>query len=121
MKRIVILFLAISVCIFSCTDRDDEISAVNIRIKNASTFIFDEVQVGDAEELHMNLAPDAYSAYLEYELAYSYAYIEIKSGEDTFVLQPIDFVGESELPLGFYTYELNVNEEGDVSLNFVID
>ena len=54
-------------------------------------------------------------------MAYQYAFVEIKSGEDIYVLQPIDFVGETELPIGFYTYKLNINEEGEVSLQFVVD
>lgn len=107
--------------IIGCTDRDDNVDAVNIRVRNVSSFTFDEVVVGEADKIHMNLASDSYSEYLEYETAYSYAFIEIKSGEETFVLQPIDFVGETELPIGFYTYELNVSEQGDVSLNFVAD
>ena len=47
MKRISILFLALVVTAVGCTDRDDEVIAVNIRIQNASSLTFDEVQVGD--------------------------------------------------------------------------
>lgn len=105
----------------ACTDRDDEISTVQIRIKNASNITYDEVQVGDSEEVYINVSPDAYSEYLEYEIAYSYAAIEIHSGEETYVLQPIDFVGETQLPPGFYTYQLAISEEGVVAFEFLID
>jgi hypothetical protein len=37
------------------------------------------------------------------------------------VLQPIDFEGETELPIGFYTYKLSIDEEGEVGLKFVVD
>lgn len=121
MKRFLAFSLSIGMLLASCTDKDDDVSAVNIRIKNASTLTFDEVTVGDQEILHMNVAPEAYSDYLEYETAYTYAYIEIKAGEETYILQPIDFVGETPLPIGFYTYELNVSEAGEVSLQFVVD
>lgn len=121
MKRVFLLFFALGCLASGCTDKDDDVNAVNIRIKNVSSLIFDEVQVGDAEEVHMNVSPNDYSTYFIYETAYQYAFISIKSGAETYTLQPIDFVGETELPIGFYTYELNVTAEGDVELNFVID
>ena len=69
----------------------------------------------------MNITTDGFSEYQEYELAYQYAYVQITSGEEVFVLQPIDFVGETPLPIGLYTYVLNIDEEGQVSLEFRID
>lgn len=121
MKRLIVLLLSVASLTTGCTDRDDDVNEVNVRIKNVSDKTFDEVQVGDAEELHMNISPDDFSEYLVYETAYRYAFIQILSGEETFTLQPIDFVGETALPIGFYTYELNITEEGDITLNFVID
>ena len=121
MKRLFLLCLAMVSALFGCTDRNDDVNAVNLRIKNVSNITFDEVQVGDAEEVHTNVAPDNFSEYFIYETAYQYAFIEIKSGEETYTLQPIDFVGETELPIGLYTYELNVTSEGDVELTFKID
>ena len=121
MKKYVLLFAVLSTFVISCTDRDDELDAVNLRIKNVSSIFFDEVVVGDAPDPHLNVAPDSFSEYFIYETAYQYAFIQITSGEDSFVLQPIDFVGETELPIGFYTYELDVSDTGEVLLNFVID
>lgn len=121
MRRLfLILFGAVSI-VLGCTDRDDDINEVNIRVQNVSSLAFDEVQVGDAEKVHMNLAPDDHSEYLVYETAYQFAFIEIKSGAETYTLQPIDFVGETALPIGLYTYELNISAEGDVELIFRID
>ncbi len=122
MKRITLIVLMI-VCLVAtgCTDRDDKISTVQIRIKNTSSITYDEVLVGDAEELHMDVPPDGYSEYFEYAVAYRYAYIQIHSGEETYILQPIDFLGETPLPPGFYTYQLSVSLEGAVILEFIID
>lgn len=120
MKSFLILLLTFSLVI-GCTDRDDNLSAVNIRVKNDSSITFDIVQVGTEENMHSNIAPGAFSDYLAYETAFSYSYIEITSGEETFILQPIDFVGETELPAGFYTYELDIDTDGNVNLNFVVD
>ena len=117
-------YLIIALLLFStlaCTDRDDELVAVNIRIRNISDITFDQVQVGEPEKVHENVAPDSFTVYLEYEVAYRIAFIEIRSGAETFVLQPIDFVGEEELPIGLYTYELDIDEEGQVILNFRVD
>jgi heat shock protein HslJ len=43
--------------------------------------------------------------------AYSYAYVKVTAGGDEFVLQPIDYVGESLLAPGEYTYVLDVAEQ----------
>ncbi|MBT8312018.1 MAG: hypothetical protein KJO94_00305 [Eudoraea sp.] len=121
MKRYIVLILLLAVGFVGCTDRDDDLEAINIRIKNASTLNFDSVQVGESPEPYLNVAPDGYSGYQEFEIAFNYAFIQITSGEETYTLQPIDFVGETPLPLGFYTYELDISDTGEVTLNFVID
>jgi hypothetical protein len=121
MKRLIILCMTLGLMTAACTDRDDDLTTINIRIKNASTLVFDEVIVGDGDHMYEALDPDTYSEYQEYETAYAYAYIQITSGEEVYVLQPIDFVGEEVLPIGLYTYELNVDAEGAVTLVFSID
>lgn len=117
MKRLALLFLMFTV-FMGCTDRDDDLIGVNIRIKNESGVTFDTVHVGSDEMIHENIAPDEYSGYLEYETAYAYAYVNITVGDGNYVLQPIDFVGETPLEIGFYTYGLNLSEEGQVILSF---
>ena len=120
MTRFVFLFLIVAV-FMGCSDRDDDLEGVNIRIKNESSLTFDTVEVGGNETVHENIGPDEYSGYLEYEMAYSYAYINITVGEENYVLQPIDYVGETPLENGFYTYGLSISEEGNVVLNFMVD
>jgi len=121
MKRLILLFVALGMMTVACSDRDDDLTTINIRIKNKSSLVFDEVVVGGENNVYEMVTPDSYSEYQEFETAYPYAYIQITSGEEVFVLQPIDFVGEEILPIGLYTYELNVDEEGQVSLEFQID
>ncbi|NJB70691.1 hypothetical protein GGR42_001153 [Saonia flava] len=120
-KAVLFLLFIVALSGISCTDRDDNVETVDIRIKNVSSVTFDEVQVGGEEMIHENIAPDKFSEYLEYETAYRYAYIQIKSGAEVYTLQPFDFVGETPLAIGVYTYELDIDEEGNVLLNFVID
>ena len=120
MKKWLTFFVILTISL-SCTDRDDDIEEVNIRVRNISSIVFDQVQVGEADKIHENVSPDTFTEYLQYEEAYRYAYIEIQSGAETYVLQPIDFVGENPLPIGLYTYELNITDEGEVTLEFVVD
>jgi len=115
-------FLIVSLFLLTgCTDRDDDLNGVHIRIKNGSDLTYDRVQVGAGDKLHTNISPGAFSGYLEYDIAYDYAYINIISGDENFVFQPIDFVGETPLEHGFYTYVLNISEEGTVQLDFLVD
>jgi hypothetical protein len=120
-KVISISFLIILFCVGCNNDRDDKLTAANIRVRNVSSLTFDTVQVGTVENIHENIGPDEYSDYLEYEIAYEYDYIEIVSETGAYIYQPVDFVGETPLTPGFYTYELDVTEEGEVLLNFVVD
>lgn len=121
MKKLFFLLFTIALLFVACEDRDDNINAVNIRIKNEASFTFKRVQVGDDEKIHENIAPGDYSGYLEYETAYKYAYVHIEADSTSYTYQPIDFVGEDSLSFGFYTYKLNVSEDGDVSLVFAVD
>ncbi|MGB5645754.1 hypothetical protein [Muriicola sp.] len=121
MKRLIILCMSLGLMTMACSDRDDDITSINIRINNKSSLVFDEVLVGDEDHIYEALDPDTYSEYKEFETAYSYAYIRITSGEEVYVLQPIDFVGEEILPIGLYTYELDIDTEGQVTLEFSID
>lgn len=121
MKKKLFPVIILLILNFGCTDRDDDVAIVNIRIKNTSTFTFESVQVGDEESIHLNIASGGYSPYLEYEVAYRYNYIRIEANEESYVLQPIDYVGETPLPVGFYTYELSIAEGGDVQLTFKVD
>ncbi|EWH12826.1 hypothetical protein KLA_12619 [Cellulophaga geojensis KL-A] len=122
-NKILLPLILLVLTIFSCDDRDDNLEAVNIRIKNVSAVAYDVVQInGDTENVHTDVASGALSDYFEYETAYAYASIVIETEEQTYTLQPIDYVGETPLPLGFYTYELNITEEGNsVELNLVVD
>ncbi len=121
MKKLFFLLLAAAIFLGSCTDRDDKGGQVNIRVKNVANFNFNKVIVGEEDKFHENVTSGKYSEYLQYETAYQYAYIKIEADSTSYVLQPIDFVGEDSLSFGFYTYELNVSEEGDVVLNFEVD
>lgn len=121
MKKHLVLLLVILATSFSCTDRDDNLTKVNLRIKNTSDLTYQEVTVVSDANVYSDISSGSYSGYVEFDQLYSYAYIKILSEGETYVLQPIDFVGETPLAPGFYTYELDVDETGQVLLNFVVD
>lgn len=88
----------------------DVAGEVRIRIANESNVAFERVFVafpGETREYGAIPAGSA-SAYHVVRQAYRYAYIEVHAAGDTLVLQPIDYVGESLLAGGSYTYALDV-------------
>lgn len=121
MKKIIFCLFTALLLSVSCTDRDDELNGINIRIKNNNSFIYDRVAVSGTEEVYENVAAGEFSDYLVYEDAYQFASITITAGEQSYNLQIIDFVGETPLGLGFYTYELTAEEGGTIALKFIVE
>ena len=93
---------------------------VEIRIQNASAFPFERVDVvfPEDEVSYGSIRANSASAYRDVSKAYRYAYIEVEIGGEELVVQPIDYVGESLLRSGRYTYVLNVTVEGHLTLDF---
>ena len=81
-----------------------------IRIHNASEYYFLLVEVNTSNEPR-NYGPiksDEKSRYKTFEVAYRYAYVRLFVDENEFIIQPIDFVGETPLGSGKFTYVLEV-------------
>ena len=93
---------------------------VEIRIQNASSFPFERVDVvfPEDEVSYGSIRANSASAYRDVSKAYRYAYIEVEIGGEELIIQPIDYVGESLLRSGRYTYVLNVTIEGHLTLDF---
>ncbi|GMN11933.1 hypothetical protein MTsPCn9_32350 [Croceitalea sp. MTPC9] len=119
MKKILLSVLLAVLIAFACTDRDDELTGANIRINNKSNINFTNVQVRVDTLVFENIAPDAFSEYLEFETAYAADNIIIETDSTQFSFTPDSI--RSPLPVGLYTYELSFNEEGEVVLNFRVD
>lgn len=87
------------------------VAAVQIRIRNASDVDFTDVYAifPRGEKVHYGPIPaGSASDYEAVEQAYSYSYLEVVAGGKRYKYQPIDFVGESELPIGRYSYALDL-------------
>lgn len=91
---------------------------VEVRVANASSFDFQRVEVSFPED-EVNygaVAAHRSSGYRRVSKAYGNAYVEVEVGGEELRIQPIDYVGESLLRPGRYTYELNLTVEGYLTL-----
>ena len=85
---------------------------VEIRIKNDSNLDFDRVRVLLPDEPEVDYGPvpkGGVTAFRTTSRAYRYAGFSVKAGKEELSLQPIDYMGEQELPAGRYSYELGVD------------
>ncbi|MFQ5605300.1 MAG: hypothetical protein ACE5HS_18700 [bacterium] len=87
-----------------------EIFETNLRIHNASQYDFTSVQIDPYNQLTLygDIKHSEITAYQPFEIAYRYAYVRLFIDGNEFIIQPIDFVGETPLGKGQFTYELNV-------------
>lgn len=106
MKKILVLLLAITA--FSCSK---EYNSVNIRLKNVSSYNYQNIVINTSagEVKYSDLNSKQASNYKEFEKAYRYAFVQLSIDGTTYTYQPIDYVGESPLENGNYTYEINTN------------
>lgn len=94
--------------LWACENNNDE---VRIRLDNQTGEDFATVYVnsGGNDNDYEALPTGEKSDYLTYEAAYRYGYVRaITPDQDTFIVQPIDYVGESLLEPGHYTYLLTL-------------
>ncbi|MGI9543106.1 MAG: hypothetical protein ACR2MX_07590 [Cyclobacteriaceae bacterium] len=111
--RKLLLYALIGLMAFSCGEAQPDASLLgptNIRVKNISLFDFDEVEVSAPGGVanYGPVAVQATSDYQSYSEAYRYAFIKVTIGDKDFILQPIDYVGESPLGVGNFTYVIDV-------------
>lgn len=120
-KRLLVSVLVLFTIVFiSCTDRDDDVALVNLRIKNNTSLVFNQVQVIEKDTIYENIVDGGYSEYYEFEEASAEMNLTIETDSTTFNYQAQETILDS-LPIGFYTYELSLNEENQINLKFIID
>lgn len=87
---------------------------VDIRVANESGIDFDQVIVGfpDGQEAYGPVSAGERTDYRQVPKAYRYAYFEVHVESETLVAQPVDYVGETPLPPGRYTYAFDVDPAG---------
>jgi hypothetical protein len=115
MKNTVIIFLLFPLLLTGCSKEED--LGVQIRIKNVSRYLYSSIIVstGGGRQEYNALKSNEISDYKIYQFCYRYAFVQLKLDGKTYVLQPIDYVGETKLESGKFTYEINA----DVNTNLL--
>lgn len=120
MKRLLLLSIILLGISISCTDRDDNVDIVNIRIKNNTDFFFNEVLLVQKDTIYENVGEGEFSEYYEFVQAFQTAALTITTDSTTYNYVPEETPIDS-LPIGFYTYELGLDEEDEITFTFKID
>ncbi|MBP0905720.1 hypothetical protein ACFSKN_15855 [Mariniflexile gromovii] len=124
MKKFLILIISIST-LFSCSSDNNNISEVNIRLSNVSQYNFKNIVVNTStgNTNFENMSSQETTNYKAFETAYRYAFVELEIDGKTYTLQPIDYVGETPLKNGNYTYQIDANDSqeqyGKLSLTLI--
>ncbi len=114
-----LIFLTLVLVIASCDDRDDNLTGPNIRIQNLSSQNFSRVEVRVDTLFFENVSADGFSDYMEFEVAYQQDTLRIEA--DSTVINFVPDSISSPLPIGLYTYQLDIDEDGELTFNFRID
>ena len=118
---ILLLFL-----IISCTE-DPDPDQVLIRVENSAEVDFKEVLVnsGSGNVAFGTIRAGKKSKYKGFESAYRYGFVSVLANGTELRIQPYDYVGETPLEIGYYTYKLGMDNTDsgnpNLTLELVID
>lgn len=114
MKKLLILIVLIGMqgCEKAAT-KPDETGDLLIRIQNATPVKMEHVYVNTSggEGDYGTITKRSKSHYISYESAYRYTFVRFVNGKDTVRVQPIDYVGETKLRKGKYTYKITMTDK----------
>lgn len=118
---LVLLFLTLALACETLVSTSD--GPVEIRVENASAELMEDVLVGfpSGNVQYGDVVAGGVTGYRTVERAYRYAFVRVVVQDDTIRLQPIDYVGESLLSSGRYTYRLGLFEGQSLTLELVRD
>ena len=128
---LIFMTIAFSSCKKSSTNKCDEHSVsacsenpdkTNLRIKNISKYNFCNVAVNPSSGTINcgNLNKGDVTCYRSFDLVYNYAYIQLFIGEKEFKIQPIDYVGETPLGVGQFTYLLDIPDYNSDQISITV-
>lgn len=118
MRALNLAIPALTLLILGACDILNPDGPVEIRVRNASSLTFDEGVLYSYWDsvVFQNLEPGRDTRYQEVKRAYDMATAQVITGSDTARLQVIDYVGETPLKGGKYTYLLSFFEGNPTSL-----
>lgn len=96
---------------------------VEIRVRNVSSERMDDVVVTfpDGPVDYGDIDPGAASSYRTVDRAYRYAAVAAVADGDSLAITPVDYVGESLLAGGAYTYRIGLSDAQSLTLELVRD
>lgn len=109
--KLKLFFLVLStLLILSCSDNEPDV--VNIRLSNTSAVKFENATFNNVNFGDLN--SNEKTGYLTFEEAYHYGRVKITINGQNYGWTPIDFVGETPLENGNYTFEYSFNTTTEV-------
>ncbi|MET4106425.1 hypothetical protein [Hymenobacter sp. UYP22] len=113
MKQLTLLVCLFVVSLFqlSCK-KEEKDTKVQIRARNASSYQFEAVQVlmPSGQHAYGTVSAGQSSDYATYSEAFSYAAVKVKINGQDLEWIPTDYVGETPLQPGKYTYVVGVTD-----------
>jgi len=112
MKNLIGIILVISTAFIGCQkDNEAAPAGVEIRIENSSVYIYENVIVNGLA--YGDISAGESSTYAEHQLAYSYGDVDITIDGKLYELIPVDYIGETPLNIGKYTYIIGADSTND--------
>jgi len=115
--KIYLMLIPFLILITGCSilSGDDEATEVFIRLSNVSSYTYQDIRVSTTggEVSYGDLESGEFTDYKSFEKAYRYGFVELQINGSTYTLQPIDYVGETPLENGYYTYQVSANDSDD--------
>lgn len=110
MRNITVLVLIGLFAFTNCDVIGSNDTEVRIRVKNSSTYTIENLRIntGGGEYVYEEISPGEVSDYDEYDYSYSYFFVSFSVDTSNFVRQPIDYVGESKIKSGKYTFDISI-------------
>lgn len=111
MKTIYFLAIIMLPAIVSCSkETTTEKEGVVLRIENLTSAKLDSVVVINpaGRQVYYDISAGLKTDYKAFDYIYNYAYIKAYYNNTTAIMQPIDYVGETKIENGKYTYRLSI-------------
>ncbi len=109
-SKIIVVSIFIIGILSSCS-KERDVNNVNIRISNISDLNFENIKVGTSSVKFIDygdLETNALSDFKNFEKAYRIAFVDLIADGKPYSITPVDYIGETPLSDGNYTYVLDL-------------